>query len=682
MSRRPLGPGAPEPLGVSVDAAGVNVAVFSAHAEAIFFCLFDPSGEREIERIRLPERTGDVFHGHIGGIGPGARYGLRAAGPWDPARGHRFDLGKLLCDPFAIRLDRRFRLHPTLFASSSADSAPAMPKAIVAPPPPCSPRPPFVWEGQVIYEINPRGFTMRQSRIPPELRGRFAALGHPVSLAYLRRLGVSAVELMPVAATIDAPHLPALGLSDAWGYNPVAFLAPDPRLAPEGWEEIGAAIKALHAAGLAVLLDIVLNHTGEYDASGPTVSLRGLDNASYYRLDPADPARYVDDTGCRNTLALDQPPALRLAMDALRLWARAGVDGFRFDLATVLGREPRGFDPAAPLLTAIDQDPLLRHRARIAEPWDVGPGGYHLGAFPAAWGEWNDRYRDTVRRLWRGDAGQLGTLATCLAGSADIFTPRHRPLSRSINFVTAHDGFTLADLVAHERKHNEANGEGNRDGTETNYSWNNGSEGASNDPAILARRAADRRALLAILLLSRGTPMLTMGDEGGRSQGGNNNPYAQDNPLTWFDWEGMDRDLLGFTTRLLRLRRHCALLRDEAPLRGAASEAGGLPDIAWRRPDGQEMTVADWQDPAGRTLIAAVYAPGDGATPAQRSFLALHAGTSPIEVVLPPPRAGRRWRMLLESAGRRRRGALGARLTLPARAVVLAHEVAHEVAAD
>ena len=631
MSVRPVGPGVPEPLGVCPDPEGANVAVFSAHAEAITLCLFDPTGEQEIARIPLQARTGDVFHGHIGGLAPGDRYGLRAAGPDDPARGHRFDPRKLLCDPFATRLDRPFRLHPSLLAGAEADSAVAMPRAIVeaAPPAVAPPRPGFAWPGAAIYELAVRGFTRRHPDIPPALRGTFAGLGHPAAIAHLRRLGVSAVELLPVAAAIDAPHLPALGLADAWGYNPVAFLAPDPRLAPGGWAEVRAAVAAVQDAGIAVLLDVVLNHTGEYDASGPTLSLRGLDNASYYRLDPANPSRYRDDTGCHNTLALDRPPGLRLALDALRTWVlRAGVDGFRFDLATALARrgDRAGFDPSAPLLAAIDQDPLLRARVRIAEPWDVGPHGYRLGAFPAGWGEWNDRYRDTVRRFWRGDPGQLGALATVVAGSADVFAPRRRPLSRSINFVAAHDGFTLADLVAYAVKHNAANGEANRDGTEANYSWNHGVEGPTDDPAIAARRAGDVRALLATLLFSRGTAMLGMGDECGRSQGGNNNAYAQDNPVTWFDWQGMDTGLRDFTARLLRLRRGCLVLRNEAPLRGTPAGDDALPDVAWRRPDGRPMEIADWQDPEHRTLVAALYAPGASGVPAQRAVLVLHAG--------------------------------------------------------
>ena len=679
MTQGTVTPGLPEPLGVAADARGLNVAVFSAHAEAILFCRFDPAGERELERIPLPARTGNVFHGHLGGLGPGTRYGLRAIGPFDPARGHRFDPAKLLCDPFATRFDRPFRLHPALFPDSPADSAAVLPKAIVEPAGPPPPRPDFVWSGQVIYELNVGGFTRRHPAIPSALRGTFAGLAHPASVAYLRRLGITAVELMPPTPRIEAPHLPALGLSDAWGYNPAVFCAPDPRLAPGGFAEVRAAVAALQAAGIAVLVDIVLNHTGEYDAAGPALSLRGLDNASYYRLDPADPARYRDDTGCRNMLALDRPPGLRLAMEALRTWVlRAGIDGFRFDLATVLGRRADGFDPAAPLLAAIDQDPVLRGRAHIAEPWDIGANGYQLGAFPAAWGEWNDRFRDTVRRFWRGDPGQLGALATRLAGSADVFAPRRRPLTRSINFVTVHDGFTLADLVSYARKHTVANGEDGRDGTDTNWSWNHGTEGPSDDPGVRAARAADMRALLACLLLARGTPLLGMGDECGRGQGGNNNAYAQDNAVSWFDWEGMDHALFRFAARLLRLRGHCRLARGDAPLRGTPAAPGEPPDVAWRTPEGAGMGVADWEDPERRTLVAALFAPAADGAAEERAVLVVHGGMEAVRVRLPDPRTGRGWRLVLDSATPARRERCGAWLAVAARSVVVAGEAGAE----
>lgn len=652
-----IAPGRPYPLGVVAEAGGVNVAVASARAEAVFFCLFDAAGEEELARLPLPGRTGEVFHGFIPGVAPGARYGLRASGPWSPRAGHRFNVQKLLLDPFALAIDRPFRLAPELFdppdaeAPSVADSAGVLPKAVLLPPaPPLPAAAPFDWSGAVLYELHVRGFTARHPQVPAALRGTFAGLAHPAALDWLSHLGVSAVELMPSAAWIDERHLAAAGLSNYWGYNPVAFCAPDPRLAPGGWEEIAATVATLHARGIAVLLDVVLNHTGEGDAFGPTLSLRGLDQALYYRLRPDDPSRCVDDTGCGNTLAFDRLPVIALAMAALRAWAgRAGVDGFRFDLATTLARRADGFDPAAPLLTAIAQDPLLGGLALIVEPWDVGPGGWRLGAFPAAWGEWNDRYRDGVRRFWRGDRGTLGEMATRLAGSADTFIPP-RQLSRSINFVTAHDGFTLADLVAYTGKHNEANGEGNRDGTDNNLSWNNGAEGPTDDPAITAARSKDVRALLATLLFSRGTPMLAMGDDAGRTQRGNNNAYAQDNPLSWFDWEQADTALAAFTARLIAARRARAALRYPLALSGKPVDDGGVADVVWLDAEAVPLTAEAWNDPARQTLVAALYAPASEKEAADRVLVVLHAGRQPALLRLPPAREGFAWRFVLDSA--------------------------------
>jgi glycogen operon protein len=653
-------PGAPEPLGASLTQDGANIAIPAPGARRVLFCVFD-AADREIARIPLPGRTGDLHHGEIIGIAAGARYGLRAEGPWDPVAGHRFNPAKLLLDPWARTLDRRFALHPALFDTGETpegtDSAPFMPKAILGPcpaPAPLRVAPPNGPRGpQVIYELHAKGFTATHPAIPEAIRGTFAGLAHPAAIAHLTRLGVTAVEIMPAAAWVDERHLPPLGLSNHWGYNPVALLAPDPKLAPGGTEEVRAAVGALQAAGLAVILDVVLNHTGEGDALGPTLSLRGLGHAYWYRHRDG---RLADDAGCGNTLALDRPWALRLAMDALRHWAGLGFDGLRLDLATTLGRRDGGFDPDAPLLQAIRQDPLLRERLIIAEPWDIGPGGYRLGAFPAGWGEWNDRFRDDVRRFWRGDGGMVGALATLLAGSTDAF--RDRPLSDSVNFIAAHDGFTLADLVSFTARRNHANGEQNRDGTAANFSWNNGAEGPSDDPGVRARRAADIRALLATLLVARGTPMLGMGDEGGRSQGGNNNAYAQDNATGWLDWAGMDQDLLAFTRRLIAARRAHPALTDAAPLTGAG-------DVAWRRPDGAAMAEADWHDPATRALVMLLDAAGD------RCLVALNAGEAALPLALPAPRPGFAWALLADSSAPERSTPPA---TLPARAVLLLAE--------
>jgi glycogen debranching enzyme GlgX/4-alpha-glucanotransferase len=640
--------GDPEPLGVTPRGDGVNVAVFSAHATAIEFCLFE--GEREVRRIPLRGRTGDVFHDHIPGIASGARYGLRAHGPFLPREGHRFNPSKLLVDPYARAIDRPFALHPSMFgyrtdglSFDDTDSAAFVPKAIV----PgadlfAAARRITPWSRTVIYELQIRGFTMRHPGVPSVSRGRFAGLADPAAIEHLVKLGVTAVEIMPCAAWIKERHLAPLGLENYWGYNPVALMAPDPGLAPGGWAEIRSAVAALAEAGIESILDVVLNHTGEGDAHGPTLSLRGLDNATYYRLPPGEEWNYVDDTGCGNTLALDRPAPMRLAMDALRLWAaQAGVHGFRFDLATTLGRRAAGFDPAAPLLSAIAQDPLLRELKLIAEPWDVGLGGYQAGAFPPSWAEWNDKYRDAARQFWRGDPGRIGELATRLAGSADLFGSR-RHASRSINFVVAHDGFTLADLVSYTHKVNQANGENNRDGTDANISWNNGVEGPTTDADITEARLRDQRALLATLLLARGTPMLTMGMEFGHSQGGNNNAYAQDNAVSWLDWAAADPELIAWTARLLRIRREHPALRDDRFLTGAPQDGGPSPDVEWCNAAGQAMSQADWDAPGGDTLTMVLAAKCDRVT------IVLNRGKEPVNIVLPASGTG--WHVLADSA--------------------------------
>lgn len=662
--------GSPEPLGASLAAGGVNFAIHSPGASRIHICLYDETGEREVARIPVTARTGPVRHCHVAGLGEGTRYGLRADGVFDPAAGLRFNAAKLLADPYALALDRPYDLHPTMFdygEQAGADSGPFMPKAIVCAPAPVAAAPPLTaWRDTVIYELHVRGFTRLLDGVPEAVRGTFAGLAHPAAVAHLRRLGVTTVELMPAMAWIDERHLPPLGLTNYWGYNPVSFLTPDPRLAPGGWAEVAAATGALHAAGIEVLLDVVLNHSGEGDALGPTVGLRGLDNQGYYRLSTSDPGRYVDDAGTGNILALDSPPALRLAMDALRAWRRfGGVDGFRFDLASVLGRRADGFDPAAPILSAIAQDPELRFLKLIAEPWDIGPGGYQLGRFPAGWGEWNDQYRDTVRGFWRGDQVSLGALARRLAGSQDLFGDR-RP-SRSINFVTSHDGFTLADLVTYQRKHNATNGENGRDGTDDNRSWNSGVEGATSDPAILATRLADQRALLAMLLFSHGTPMLGMGAEMGQSQGGNNNAYAQDNAIGWLNWAGADETLIDFTARLVAIRRSHPALRADHFLTGVGFE----PDVAWLRADGGQLATDDWDNPAGETLTMALREGDD------RVVLIIHRGPEIRDVALPAPDDGCSWTVLADSADPARQGVVeGDRLAVAPRSIVALDQTA------
>ncbi len=548
-----------------------QIAVHAPRAEAVELCLFDGAHE-----TRLPmQRTGENWA--TPAPAPGARYGLRAHGTWAPEHGRWFDPAKLLVDPRAVELDRRFTYHPSLSAYG-IDTAAIVPKAIMAQALPDVPlEPPVFARGGLIYEVDVRGFTMLHPDVPAAQRGTIAALAHPAVLAHLRKLRVNAVELMPITAWIDERHLPPLGLANAWGYNPVALMALDPGLCPGGVAELRETVAILRAHGIGVILDLVFNHTGESDVHGPVLSLRGLDNAAYAH---APDGSLINDTGCGNTLDFANPAVRALVLDSMRHFARhCGVDGFRFDLAPVMARGP-GFDPAAPIFAEIAADPSLAGRVLIAEPWDIGPGGYQLGQFPANWLEWNDRYRDDVRRFWRGDTG-VGTLATRIAGSADVFGPD----CRSVNFLAAHDGFTLADTLAYEHRHNHANGEDNRDGHGENFSWNNGAEGETADPAVLARRAALARAMLGTLFVSTGTIMLTAGDEFGRTQRGNNNAYAQDNAITWIDWQHRDRALEDHVAALAAARAACDMR--VFPQTGQ-----------WTALDGATMDAARWEDPA------------------------------------------------------------------------------------
>ncbi|MFO1209886.1 MAG: glycogen debranching protein GlgX [Amaricoccus sp.] len=620
-------------LGARPVPGGLEIAVWSGTAERIWACPFD--GERELARVPLDRAEGGVFAATLPGLGAGTRYGLRADGPYNPERGLWFDPSKLLVDPCATALDRPFAYDPRLAAPREAgiDTAALMPKAIAAAlPPPRRPEPPVFRPGGLIYELPVKAFTILHPDVPEPLRGTVAAIAHPAVLDHLVRLGVDAVELMPVTAWIDERHLGPLGLTNGWGYNPVAFMAPDPRLCPGGIAELAATTAALRAAGIGVILDVVFNHTGESDAHGPTLSLRGLDATAYFRHAPD--GRLINDAGTGNTLACDHPATRRLILDTLRHFVgHAGVDGFRFDLAPILGRTARGFQPHAEIFAQIAADPLLADRILIAEPWDIGPGGYQLGRFPPSWLEWNDRYRDRVRRFWRGDPHMLGEIATAVAGSSDSFDP---PATRTVNFIAAHDGFPLADLAAYAHKHNQANGEHNRDGHGENLSWNNGVEGPTDDPAVKALRQRDIRALLAALFASRGTIMLTAGDEFGRTQGGNNNAYAQDNRITWLDWDGRDRDLEGFTAALAAFRRaHPALSAPEF-LTGRAA-ADGIPDVAWLTPGGQAKTADDWQSARGAALAMVLGAGGNGR-------LAVLFNRSGHEVAFHlPPRPGHHW---------------------------------------
>ncbi|MFT4027129.1 MAG: glycogen debranching protein GlgX [Novosphingobium sp.] len=568
------------PLGAEIAGDVTRFAVRAPLAEAVWLCLFDGEGEGRIAM----ERHGEAWIAELPGRLAGARYGYRAEGEWAPDRGLWFDASKLLVDPYAVELDGRF-VQDLPLGIFGVDTAALVPKAVVQPLlPECVPRPPRFTLGGLIYELNVRGFTMLHPEVPEGLRGTVAALAHPAVIAHLKQLHVSAVELMPIVAWIDERHLPPLELCNAWGYNPVALMALDPSLCPGGVTELRETVSALHEAGIGVILDIVLNHTGESDIAGGVLSLRGLDNAAYAHNPDGT---LINDTGCGNTLNFADPALRQLALATLRHFVRrCGIDGFRFDLAPILARGP-GFDAAAPIFAEIAADRWLADRVLIAEPWDIGPGGYQLGRFPPNWLEWNDRFRDDIRRFWRGDAG-VDVLATRLAGSSDVFGQSSAAAPcRSVNFLAAHDGFTLADTVAYETRHNLANGENNRDGHGENFSWNNGAEGPSDDPLIQARRSADLRALLGTLFASTGTIMLTAGDEFARSQGGNNNAYAQDNALSWIDWEGRDRELEAWVAAQAAWRAERAAWFTAFPQEGEWLKLGDRP-----------MTVADWESPA------------------------------------------------------------------------------------
>jgi len=586
--------GSADKLGATVTADGVNFAVYSETASALFVSLYDEA-DNEVARLELDGHDNNIHHGLVAGIGPGAKYGLRADGPYDPDQGFNFDPNKLLVDPYARRLDRVFVRSPRLRLprEDAVDTAPLMPKAVVLTPGVNKLLTPRRKAPSLMYELNVRGYTMRNPSVQGPLRGTIAGLTTRRIIDHLKYMGVDCVELMPVAAFIDDGHLPSLGLTNAWGYNPVTYFAIDPRLAPRGPQELRVMTDLYRKNGISVILDVVYNHTGEGDNNGPVLSMKGLDAKTYYRHVEADGKQHlINDAGTGNTLRCDHPAVQRLVIESLRYWVEeTGVSGFRFDLATILGREP-GFNPDAKMLQMIKRDPLLSKSLLIAEPWDPGPGGYGVGKFGKEFREWNDTYRDEIREFWRGEPGKIGALAGKVAGSAEIYNFAGRKPSAGVNFLAVHDGFTLADLVSYQDKHNEANGEENRDGNNNNASWNCGVEGPTDDPAILAARRRDVRALLATLLMSRGMPLIQQGDEMGRTQRGNNNAYAQDNEITWLDWEAADGDLVDFVSAANQFRRtHPALTHDHF-LDG--KERHGFRDVVWWHQDGREMNHDDW----------------------------------------------------------------------------------------
>lgn len=655
--------GRAEPRGATIVAEGVNFSVYSERAAAIWICIFDEQ-DRQIARFELDGHDGPVHFGLVANIGVGARYGLRADGPYDPAQGLHFDPAKLLVDPYARRLDRPFVRSPRLRLprADAEDTAAIVPKALVSGSGQVS-RPLNAAPG-LIYELNVRGYTMRHPSVQGPLRGTVGGLTTQRVLDHLLYLGVDTVELMPVAAWIDEGHLPVLGLTNFWGYNPINYFAPDPRILPRGIQELRTMTDLYRANGISVVLDVVYNHTGEGDHNGPVVSMMGLDALTYYRHVEVDgKQQLVNDTGTGNTLRCDHPEVQRMVVDSLKHWVQAGgVSGFRFDLAPVLGRSLSGFSADAELLRQIKTDPLLSQCILIAEPWDPGPGGYQLGAFGKGFYEWNDKYRDDIRSFWRGDENRLGALAARVSGSSDVFANWGRKPSAGVNFIAVHDGFTLADMVRYAEKHNEANGERNRDGHNHNSSWNCGVEGPSDDPIIEAARRADVKAMLATLFMSRGTPMLQQGDELGRSQKGNNNAYAQDNDLTWVHWETADGEMVDYTAALSKFRRDHPALGMDVFLSG--QEVDGVRDVAWLHPEQREMGAEDWHDIWGSVLGMHLNIGGD------ELIVWFNRWIHPVMVNCPLPKRGAGWRVGIGSAPEIGFGALPGQMKLPARSVV------------
>ncbi len=639
-------------MGAHWDGKGINFAVFSVHALAMVLCVFDETGTVETARHALPAHTCDVWHGYLPDAQPGLIYGLRAHGPWQPDRGHRFNAAKLLLDPYAREVigafewrdehfggDRKLPLH----RDHQDNAAFALKARVVSE----AADDPFDWEGDrpprislastVLYEVHVNGFSQRNANIPQDLRGTYAGLAHEASIAHMKQLGITSVSLLPVHFAVNEERLVKLGLSNYWGYNTLGFFCADPRLASQASgitprDEFRAMVKALHRAGIEVLLDVVFNHTAESDEAGPTLSFRGLDNASYYRLPPDSRSHYENHSGCGNTLDIRQPRVLQLVMDSLRYWAsRMHVDGFRFDLAPVLGRGDQGFNRDGAFFTAVAQDPVLSRVKMIAEPWDIGPGGYQVGGFPRGWLEWNDQFRDAVRSFWVHAGSPINTrgdFALRLCGSSDLYQPRQRAPGESVNYVVSHDGFTLRDLVSYNQRHNKANGEDNRDGHGHNLSFNCGVEGPTDDEEINRLRGRLQRALLATTLLAQGTPMLCAGDELGHSQNGNNNPYCQDNDTTWIDWAAADQDLVAFTSRVLSLRQQTLPFGNHW-YTGLTdpSDPSGLHDLAWLQADGSPLQGDAWRDPASHVMGCLIGKPGSDKAPLLLLINPEHADT-------------------------------------------------------
>jgi isoamylase len=664
--------GKPYPLGANWDGLGVNFALFSAHATRVELCLFDQKGERELERISLPEYTDEVWHGYLPNARPGTVYGYRVYGPFEPDAGHRFNPNKLVIDPYAKELVGQLKWGPQLFgyrfdhpdkdrSFDESDSAAMVQKCRVIDPAFTwgSPRKPDTpWEQTIFYETHVKGFTKLHLLVPESERGTYAGLSHSDVRDYLKSLGVTAIELLPVHAFVDDSYLIEKGLRNYWGYNTLAFFAPEPRYMRTGAvSEFKTMVNQYHSDGLEIILDVVYNHTAEGNELGPTLSFKGIDNASYYRLAP-DKRYYINDTGTGNTVNMSHQRVIQMVADSLRYWANeVRVDGFRFDLATILAREPHGFDEGGGFLDACRQDPSLNSVKLIAEPWDVGPGGYQVGQFPPSWAEWNDKFRDAVRSFWKGDAGLMAEFAKRISGSGDLFNKRGRKTWATVNFVTAHDGFNLADLVSYNDKHNEANGEENCDGHSNNHSWNHGVEGETSDPEINVLRERQKRNLLATVLLSRGTPMLLAGDEFGHSQRGTNNAYAQDNEITWLDWLGtgaQGQALRNLTRKLIAVRKAYPVISRGRFVVGSYNETLGVKDVTWLCPTGGEMLQEQWEDPNarsfgmlldGRAQETGIIRRGEDST----ILIVYNAHHDVVNFTLPSISDGRSWEMLVDT---------------------------------
>jgi isoamylase len=664
--------GSPYPLGATWDGKGTNFAVFSAHANKVEVCLFERDGMREQARIELPEYTDQIFHGWVPEVGPGTFYGYRAHGPYEPEAGHRFNPHKLLLDPYARAHAGRLEWNPAVFgyrmesqddlSFDERDSAPFVPKSVVVDPDfdwkgePARKRVP--WDDTILYEMHVKGFTQRHPAVEERLRGTYAGLGKHV-IEYIRSLGVTSVELLPVHTFVNESPLAEHGLTNFWGYNTIGFFAPDPRYAADianSLREFKEMVARFHDAGLEVILDVVYNHTADGNERGPTLSFKGLDNASYYRLLPDKQRYYINDTCTGNTVNLSHPRVIQMVADSLRYWVQEmHVDGFRFDLGTILAREPNGFDNRSGFLKACSQDPVLQTVKLIAEPWDCGPGGYQVGAFPPGWSEWNDQFRDTARDYWRGEAA-ASALAPRLCASGDLYNHQGRRPWASVNFITAHDGFTLKDLVSYNEKHNEANQENNQDGSSNNRSWNCGAEGPTEDAGINALRERQMRNLLGTLLLSQGTPMLLGGDEFGRTQRGNNNAYCQDNEINWFDWNAVEREqgLVRFTQRLMQLRHSYPVLRRRRFLTGEQDAELDVKDVTWINANGTEMSEESWKDPRtrcfGMLMDGRARSTGIPERCGDATLLwVLNAHHDVVQFTLPEAAGGPHWSLLIDS---------------------------------